>query len=72
MVAVSETIIMGLAGSGLAALGFLGKRTLSNIDKRIKRTEVKHEEILQVLAEIEKSIVELSTRLEFLDRMKQE
>ena len=49
--------------------GFFGKRTLSNYDRRIRDSEIKHDKILWALNKIDKKVVEIDTKLNFKDEI---
>lgn len=55
----SEVII----GAFTAIASFFGKRTLSNYDRRILKTEDKQDEILEALHKIDKKVVAIDTKL---------
>jgi len=50
----------------VAFTAFFGKRTLSQYDRRIAKTEAKNEEVLKVLQRIDKEVVKIATKLESL------
>lgn len=58
-----------LMGSVAAVFGFFGKRTLSNYDRRIRDSEIKHDKILWALNKIDKKVVEIDTKLNFKDEI---
>jgi hypothetical protein len=55
-----------LVGGFSAVLGYFGKRTLNQYDRRIRDTEIKQDIILSSISKIDKEVVHISTVLEIM------
>ena len=63
---IPEKFAEVLIGGVVAVMGFFTQRTLSQYDRRILKTEEKQDKILTTLAHIDKRVVEISTKIEYM------